>query len=43
MKQAADRLSGSDSVCSLFGAGRAQIPVCTMGIVMGANVRACLW
>lgn len=39
MKQTADRLFGSDYVWSLFGAGKAQIPLCTMGAVMGANVR----
>lgn len=39
MKQTADRLFGKDYVWSLFGAGRAQMPVCTMGALMGASVR----
>lgn len=39
MRQTADRLFGKDYVWSLFGAGRAQMPLCTMGAVMGANVR----
>lgn len=39
MKQTADRLFGSDYVWSLFGAGRAQMPTCTMGALMGSSVR----
>jgi uncharacterized protein (DUF849 family) len=39
MKQTADRLFGRDYIWSLFAAGRAQLPICTMGAVMGANVR----
>lgn len=39
MKQTADRLFGADYVWSLFGAGRHQMPVCTMGAIMGASVR----
>lgn len=39
MKQTADRLFGKDYVWSLFGAGRHQMPVCTMGALMGGSVR----
>lgn len=39
MRQTADRLFGKDYVWSLFGAGRHQIPVCTMGALMGSSVR----
>jgi uncharacterized protein (DUF849 family) len=39
MKQAADRLFGKDYVWSLFGVGRHQMPICTMGAIMGASVR----
>jgi uncharacterized protein (DUF849 family) len=39
MRQTADRLFGKDYIWSLFGAGRHQIPVCTMGALMGSSVR----
>jgi uncharacterized protein (DUF849 family) len=39
MRQTADRLFGKDYVWSLFGTGRHQIPVCTMGALMGSSVR----
>ncbi|WP_230558835.1 3-keto-5-aminohexanoate cleavage protein [Sphingomonas segetis] len=39
MRQTADRLFGKDYVWSIFGAGRHQIPVCTMGALMGSSVR----
>lgn len=39
MRQTADRLFGKDYVWSLFGAGRAQMPMITMGAIMGASVR----
>jgi uncharacterized protein (DUF849 family) len=39
MKQTADRLFGKDYVWSLFGAGRFQMPTCTMGALMGSSVR----
>lgn len=39
MRQTADRLFGQDYIWSLFGAGRAQMPLITMGAIMGASVR----
>jgi uncharacterized protein (DUF849 family) len=39
MKSTADRLFGKDFVWSLFGVGRHQMPICTMGALMGASVR----
>ena len=39
MRQTADRLFGKDYIWSLFGAGRHQMPVCTMGALMGSSVR----
>jgi uncharacterized protein (DUF849 family) len=39
MRQTADRLFGKDYVWSLFGAGRHQMPTCTMGAIMGSSVR----
>ncbi|AJR23227.1 MULTISPECIES: 3-keto-5-aminohexanoate cleavage protein [unclassified Sphingobium] len=39
MRQTADRLFGSDYIWSLFGAGRHQMGVCTMGALMGSSVR----
>lgn len=39
MKQTADRLFGKDYIWSLFGAGRHQMPTCTMGALMGSSVR----
>jgi len=39
MRQTADRLFGKDYVWSLFGAGRAQMPLITMGAIMGSSVR----
>ncbi len=39
MRQTADRLFGKDYIWSIFGAGRHQMPVCTMGALMGSSVR----
>jgi len=39
MKMAADRLLGSDYEFSVLAAGGAQMPLATMGAVMGGNVR----
>lgn len=39
MKQTADKLFGPDYVWSLFGAGKAQMPTCTQGALMGSSVR----
>jgi uncharacterized protein (DUF849 family) len=39
MRQTADRLFGKDYIWSLFGAGRHQMPTCTMGAIMGSSVR----
>jgi uncharacterized protein (DUF849 family) len=39
MRQTADRLFGKDYIWSLFGAGRAQMPLITMGAIMGSSVR----
>lgn len=39
MRQTADRLFGKDYIWSLFGAGRHQMNVCTMGALMGSSVR----
>lgn len=39
MRRTADRLFGSDYVWSILGAGKNQIPLATMGAVMGGNVR----
>lgn len=39
MRQTADRLFGKDYIWSLFGAGRHQMPTCTMGALMGGSVR----
>ncbi|AEG50551.1 protein of unknown function DUF849 [Sphingobium chlorophenolicum L-1] len=39
MRQTADRLFGGDYIWSLFGAGRHQMGVCTMGALMGSSVR----
>ena len=39
MRETADRLFGKDYVWSLLAAGRHQMPVCTMGAIMGGNVR----
>lgn len=39
MRQTADRLFGKDYIWSVFGAGRFQIPTCTMGALMGSSVR----
>ncbi|XPG48976.1 3-keto-5-aminohexanoate cleavage protein (plasmid) [Variovorax sp. KK3] len=39
MKRTADRLFGDDYVWSVLGAGRAQMPVATMALSMGGNVR----
>jgi len=39
MKRTADRLFGKDYVWSVLGAGRFQMPVCTMAAQLGGNVR----
>ncbi|MBX2881229.1 MAG: 3-keto-5-aminohexanoate cleavage protein [Granulosicoccus sp.] len=39
MKRTADRLFGSDYQWSVLGAGRNQMPVASMAIAMGGNVR----
>ena len=39
MKRTADRLFGSNYLWSVLGAGRNQIPVATMSVAMGGNVR----
>lgn len=39
MRRTADRLFGSDYVWSILGAGRHQIPLATLGVAQGANVR----
>lgn len=39
MKRTADRLFGKDYVWSVLGAGRHQMPVCTMAAQLGGNVR----
>jgi uncharacterized protein (DUF849 family) len=39
MRRTADRLFGKDYVWSILGAGRNQIPLATMGVAQGSNVR----
>jgi uncharacterized protein (DUF849 family) len=39
MKSTADRLFGEDFYWSILAAGRHQMPFCTMGAIMGGNVR----
>jgi len=39
MKRTADRLFGNDYQWSILGAGRNQIPLATMGLAQGSNVR----
>lgn len=39
MRRIADKLFGDDYQWSILAAGRHQMPLCTMGAVMGANVR----
>jgi uncharacterized protein (DUF849 family) len=39
MRRIADKLFGKDYHWSILAAGRHQIPLCTMGATMGANVR----
>ena len=39
MKATADRLFGRDYLFSVLGAGRAQVPMITMGALLGGNVR----
>ncbi|MDY7548283.1 3-keto-5-aminohexanoate cleavage protein [Glaciimonas sp. GNP009] len=39
MKRTADRLFGNDYVWSILGAGRNQIPLATIGLAQGSNVR----
>ena len=39
MRRTADRLFGNDYVWSILGAGRNQIPLATIGVAQGSNVR----
>lgn len=39
MKRTAERLFGDDFIWSVLGAGRHQMPVCTMAAQLGGNVR----
>jgi uncharacterized protein (DUF849 family) len=39
MKRTADRLFGSDYRWSVLGAGRSQMPIASMAVAMGGNVR----
>ncbi len=39
MKRTADRLFGGDYIWSVLAAGRSQMPLATMGLTMGGNVR----
>ena len=39
MKRTADRLFGDEYEWSILGAGRAQMPLATIGAAMGSNVR----
>ena len=39
MRRIADKLFGDDYHWSILAAGRHQMPLCTMGAIMGANVR----
>jgi uncharacterized protein (DUF849 family) len=39
MRRTADRLFGTDYVWSILGAGRNQIPLATIGVAQGSNVR----
>lgn len=39
MKRIADKLFGDSYLWSILAAGRHQLPLCTMGAVMGGNVR----
>jgi uncharacterized protein (DUF849 family) len=39
MRRSADRLFGADYVWSILGAGRNQIPLATIGVAQGSNVR----
>lgn len=39
MRRTADRLFGNDYVWSVLGAGKYQMPVCTMAAQLGGNVR----
>ncbi|MCO5066875.1 MAG: 3-keto-5-aminohexanoate cleavage protein [Rhizobiaceae bacterium] len=39
MKRTADRLFGDDYLWSVIGAGRHQIPIVTMSVALGGNVR----
>ncbi|MGH6942623.1 MAG: 3-keto-5-aminohexanoate cleavage protein [Geminicoccaceae bacterium] len=39
MKSTADRLFGQDYLFSILGAGRHQMRLCTMGAILGGNVR----
>jgi uncharacterized protein (DUF849 family) len=39
MRRTADRLFGADYVWSILGAGRHQIPLATLGVAQGSNVR----
>jgi len=39
MKTTADRLFGEQYLFSILGAGRHQLPLCTLGAILGGNVR----
>lgn len=39
MRRTADRLFGKNYLWSILAAGRHQMPLCTMGAIMGGNVR----
>jgi uncharacterized protein (DUF849 family) len=39
MKTTADRLFGDQYLFSILGAGRHQLPLCTLGAILGGNVR----
>jgi uncharacterized protein (DUF849 family) len=39
MKRIADKLFGNDYAWSILAAGRHQLPLVTMGAIMGGNVR----
>lgn len=39
MRRTADKLFGKDYLWSILAAGRHQMPLCTMGAIMGGNVR----
>jgi len=39
MKRTADRLFGNNYTWSVIGAGKAEFPLCTLGVILGGNVR----